>query len=112
MGDDCECKEGGNCQIFIDQIFIRVFTLPRLDFGFTGPGIFSYWTQAPGLPEITCLSTMSSNLADRKLILRVLGQTVEVQRTKRRGFIFQDVLEDTGTPAGQPVLIRKPEDEV
>ena len=55
---------------------------------------------------------MSSNLADRKLISRVLGRTVETQRAKYRAFIFQDVLEDTATPAGQPVLIRNPEDEV
>ena len=55
---------------------------------------------------------MSSNLADRKLISRVLGRTVEAQGTKRRVFVFQDVLEDTETPAGQPVLISNPEDEV
>lgn len=63
-------------------------------------------------PKSFCPSTMSSNLADRKLISRVLGRTVEAQGTKRRVFIFQDVLEDTETPAGQPVLIRNPEDEV
>ena len=55
---------------------------------------------------------MFSNLADRKLILRVLGRTAEAQRTKCRAFIFQDVLEDTATPTGQPILIRNPEDEV
>jgi hypothetical protein len=55
---------------------------------------------------------MSSTLADRKLISRVLGRTVEAQRAKYRAFIFQDVLEDTATPAGQPVLIREPEHEV
>ena len=56
--------------------------------------------------------TMPSNLADRKLISRVLGRTGEAQQAQRRVFIFQDVLDDTATPAGQPALIRNPEDEV
>lgn len=55
---------------------------------------------------------MSSSLADRKLVSRILGRAVEPQRAKRRVFIFQGVLEDTATPAGQPVLIRTPDNEV
>lgn len=65
-----------------------------------------------GDPKSLTFSAMSSSLADRKLISRVLGRTVEAQRAKSRAFIFQDVLEDTATPAGQPILIRNPEDEV
>ena len=87
---------------------------PRSSFVITG---------AVYLPSRTCLrllgylksllfSTMSSSLADRRLISRVLGRTVDAQRAKCRAFIFQDVLEDTATPAGQPILIRNPEDEV